>query len=250
MNHSLRLITSLAGISLAALTSAQAGVSFSSTATGTAWNGSPVYTSVPNANFGIISGGTGQSDPAITGSFGVLAETFTPTSAFTLGSFNTVLSINAPGTYQVHLYDLGAAGTVSASATAATYTPGTDLFSGLSLSLSASGGQVQGTFSLTGADQVSLLANEEYALELWTPTALGANGILVFRGSGSDPGGQMFSAADSAGARNTLAGNGQAGGAPRTAGLALYAATVPEPSVFALGGMGLAALLAFRRRKA
>ncbi len=249
MKHSLRFLTSLAGISLAA-TTAQAGISFSSTATGTSSNGSPVYTSVPNANFGIISGGTGQADPTIAGNFGIMAETFTPTSAFSLASFNTVLAINASGTYQVHLYDLGPAGTVSPSGSAATYTPGTDLFSGLSLSLSTSGGQVQGSFSLTGADQVSLLANEEYALEFWTPSALGASGITIYRGSGTDPGGQMFSAGNEVGARNTLAGNGQAGGAPRTAGLALYATSVPEPSTFALAGMGLAALAAFRRRKA
>ncbi len=233
------------------MTTAQAGVSFSSTATGTAWNGSPTYTSVNNANFATISGGTGQADPAITGAFGVLAETFTPTSSFTLGSFNTLLSISANGTYQVHLYDLGPANTVSVSASTATYTPGTDLFSGLSLSLSTTAASVQGTFSLTGSDQVSLQANEEYALELWTPTAIGQNGILVFRGAVADPGGQMFSAPDSAGARNTLAGNGQAGAAPRTAGLALYsAAPVPEPSTFALIGLGAATLFAFRRRSA
>ena len=249
MNHSLRFLTAIAGISLVA-TTAQAGASFSFTPTGTAWNGSPNYTSVNNANFSTISGGTGQGDATFggTATFGVMAETFTPTSAFTLGSINTVLAVNTPATYQIHLYDLGAAGTVSVSASAATYTPGTDLFSGLSLSLSATGGEVQGTFSLTGGDQVSLLAYEEYAFELWTPVAAGTAGVTIFRGSVADPGGQMFSAGDSAGARNTLAGNGQAGGAPRTAGLALYA--VPEPTAFALAAMGAAGLLAFRRRRA
>ncbi|HXS67262.1 MAG TPA: PEP-CTERM sorting domain-containing protein [Candidatus Polarisedimenticolia bacterium] len=248
MNYSLRLLTGIAGISLAAMT-AQAGVSYSSTATGTAWNGSPVYTSIPNSSFGTVSGGTGQSDPTITGSFGVMAETFTPTSSFTLGSINTVLSINAAGTYQLHLYDLGPSGTVSVSSSTATYTPGTDLFSGLSLSL-ATATQAQGTFSFSGPDQVSLQANEEYAFELWTPSSVGQNGVLIFRASGADPGGQMFSAPDAAGARGTLAAEGQAGGAPRTAGIALYATAVPEPSMFVLGVLGVAALWAFRRRGA
>ncbi|HXT12805.1 MAG TPA: PEP-CTERM sorting domain-containing protein [Candidatus Angelobacter sp.] len=181
-----------------------------------------------------------------------MAETFTPTASFTLGSINTVLSVNNPGTYEIHLYDLGAAGTVSVSSSSATYTPGTDLFSGLSLSLSSTGGAVQGTFSLTGADQVSLAANEEYAFELWTPSSLAtSSGVTWYRlasATPADPGGQMFSAPDAAGARGTLAGEGQAGGAPRTAGLALYA--VPEPSIFALAGLGMAALFGFRRRRA
>lgn len=228
---------------------AQAGISYSSSANLAAWEGTPFYTSISSAN--LSSAATAQGDPTITGNYGVMAEMFTPTSAFSLASFNVLLSINNPGTYQFHLYDLGPAGTVSPSTSSATYTPGTDLFSGLSLSLSSSGGEVQGQFTLSGADQVSLAANESYALEIWTPTANGSAGITWYRLPSSppnDPGGQMFSAASETGARNTLAGNGQAGGAPRTASLALYA--VPEPSTLALAGLGLAAgSLLLRRRK-
>ncbi len=236
-------IFSLIGACLAVV-NATAAVSYSSTASGSAWNGSPNYVSVANANFGTVTAGTPQGDPAITGANGVMAETFTPASSFKLGSFNLILSVGTAATYGIHLYDLGPAGTVSVSSSSATYTPGADLFSGLSVSLATSA-QVQGQFSLSGADQINLLANEEYALEIWTPAAAGQNGFIWYRNAIADPGGQMFSGGDNTLARNTLAGNGQAGGAPRTAGLALYA--VPEPSVLGLLGLGLAALIARRR---
>jgi hypothetical protein len=235
-----------AGI-FALATTAQAGISFASGGSLTSWNGTPTYVSLANAS--LSSATTGQGDATITGSFGLMAETFTPSSSFTLGSFSILCSVNASTTYQVHLYDLGPAGTVSVNGTPAPYTPGTDLFSGLSLALSTSGGEVQGSFTLSGADQVSLLANEEYALEIWTPAAVGSAGITWFRNGGSpaDPGGQMFSAGDSAGTRNTLAANGQAGGAPRIGALALYT-VVPEPSSLALVGLGALALI-IRKRK-
>jgi hypothetical protein len=203
--------------------------------------------SLSNANLGGISS---QSDPAITGTFGVLGETFTPGSSFTLGSFSVMGQVSTTAIFQLHLYDLGPAGTVSVSSSAATYTPGTDLFSVNSVALTATGGEVQGQFNLDPADQVNLSANEEYALEIWTPTAIGQNGFIWFRGSAADPGGQMFSDANSTSARATLAANGQAGGAPRTGALALYAAApVPEPGTYALFGGGLAMLGLIRRFK-
>ncbi|HLX69125.1 MAG TPA: PEP-CTERM sorting domain-containing protein [Verrucomicrobiae bacterium] len=216
---------------------AHAQVSYSSSTTITSWAGVPIYTSL--ANSALSGASTAQGDPTITGANGVLAETFTTSGAFTLGSFNVLLSVNNAGTYGVDLLDLGPAGTVSVSSASATYTAGTMLFSD-TVALTGPAGAVQGMFSLSGADRVSLLANEEYALEILTPTALGQNGVTWFRGSTADPGGQMFSGGDSAGTRNTLAGSGQAGGAPRTGALALY--TVPEPStaaLFCLGGLAL-----------
>ncbi len=236
----------LAG-ALALCETSQAQITFSSSTSISAWLGTPTYVSLANAS---LTGLSAQGSPAITGSFGVLAETFTPSSSFTFGSFNVLGQVQAADTFQVHLYDLGPAGTVSVSSSAATYAPGTDLFSVNSVALTTTSGEVQGEFALPVADQVTLAANEEYALEIWTPTADGNNAFLWYRGSTADPGGQMFSDANSANARGTLAGNGQAGGAPRTGSVALYAVTsVPEPSTFALIGSALAAGMMLRRSR-
>ncbi len=147
---------------------AQAQVTFSSSASTAAWNGTPIYTSVANANLGGLSA---QGDPTITGANGVMAETFTTSSSFTLGSFSIMMSLNTNFTYGVDLVDLGPAGTVSPSSATATYTPSGTVFSGsVNVSLSPGSGEVQGSFGLSGADQVTLAANEEYALEILTPS--------------------------------------------------------------------------------
>src|SRR5690242_8143007 len=120
--------------SFALLGVTQAQITFSSGGSLTAWNGSPIYTSL--ANSALSGASTGQSTPSISGSYGVLAETFTPGSSFKLGSIGILLSINntTDPTYQLNLFDLGPAGTVSVSSSSATYTPGTSLFSVNSIS--------------------------------------------------------------------------------------------------------------------
>ena len=229
---------------------AQAQITFSSGGSLTAWNGSPVYTSLANSSLSLAT--TAQANQVITGSYGVMAETFTPSSSFTLGSFDLMMAVNgitAP-TYQVNLFDLGAAGTVSVSSSSATYGAGTSLFADNTVTFSATtGGEVQGTFTLDAIDQVTLKANEEYALELWTPSADGQSGINWNRVSTADAGGQMFSGADATLTRETLAAAGQAGGSPRTGSLALYAAPAPEPASLALVGGGVALLGLMRRFK-
>ena len=241
-------LTALCGVS-------QAQITFTSGGSLTAWNGSPTYTSLANSALGGAT--TGQGNPTITGSFGVLSETFTPTSSFTLASFNILIGVNnvTSPTYTINLYNLGPAGTVSVSASGASYNPSASSPATISLAFSdtvtfsgGSAGAVQGAFTLAGADQVALSANEQYALEILTPSADGNAGVTWFRGSTADPGGQMFSGADGNGIRNTLVGNGQAGGAPRTGALALYAA--PEPGAFVFLGLGGAlSLLVIRRRR-
>jgi len=247
MKNYIKTLAILSALALA--TSVQAQITYSTGGSLTAWNGTPVYVSL--ANSALSGATTGQGDQTITGTYGLMAETFTPSSSFTLGSFAVLMGMNnnTDSSYQINLYDLGTAGTVSVSSSAATYTPVTSLFSDTSISFtSTSGGEVQGTFTLPVADQVTLNAGEEYAIEIWNPTADGSAGITWFRGSTADPGGQMFSGGDAVGgARNTLAANGQAGGAPRTGALALY--QVPEPASMTLMGLGMLAGLIFIRRR-
>jgi len=240
---------------------AQAQITFSSGGSLTAWNGTPTYVSL--ANSALSGASTGQGDATITGTYGLMAETFTPSSSFTLGSFNILLGVNnitAP-TYTINLYDLGPAGTVSVSSSSASYNPYAASPASIALDFSdtvtfaaTSGTEVQGTFTLPIADQVALNANEEYALEILSPTADGSAGVTWYRASTADPGGQMFSSGDGLnsagnGVRNTLAGNGQAGGAPRTGALALYSESVPEPGSLALLGLSSLASILFLRRK-
>jgi hypothetical protein len=247
MNTRLKLLGICGGI-LAAGTVVQAQITYSTLGSVSTWSGTPVYTSLASGT--PLSGLASQGGLAITGSYGVLAETFTPTTSFTVGSFSLMDQFTSAGSaYQVNLFDLGPAGTVSVSSSTATYTPSTSLFSD-TVAATTSSGEVQGVFALPVADQVALNAGEEYALEIWTPSADGQNGFIWYRGSTADPGGQMFSDANSANARGTLAGNGQAGGAPRTGALALYSVPVPEPGSLALMGLGgVVSMFLVRRRQ-
>ena len=206
-----------------------------------------------------------------------MAETFTPSTSFTLGAFAIAASGGtAPSTIQVHLFDVTSKitsnnGTTTqgsgAAYSKATAPALTDLFgngAGLTFSNPAQG-EGQLLFSLTNAatnDRVALTSGHIYALEFWTP--VGMRGFNWWRGAaGSATDGQMMVATDAANVgtgaatinanftsqdlRITLASAGLAGGAPRTASLALY--SVPEPTTLVLIALGVPGLLLAARRR-
>src|SRR5262245_25292996 len=241
MNTLIKPLTIAAGLGIAI--SAQADLSFSTSPTISSYLGTPFYTSLPATSATTAQGNASVATNTV--NF-VLSETFTPVSAVTLGQINILGGVSvASTTLSVHLYDVTG---VDKQGAGAFYNPGTDLFgngSGLSFTVTPSG-ETQWIFGLSNgstSDQVSLTGGNTYALEIWTPLAVGQNGFQWYRGLNVATDGQMMGARNSAGSesRNTIAALGLAGGAPRTASLALYA--VPEPSLIALTGIGLAALV-------
>jgi hypothetical protein len=212
---------------------------------------SQFYTSVAAS-----SATTAQGQPSAGSGAGytVLSETFTPSSAVTLGGFNILESGLGGLTVGVHLYDVTTSITSGNGSTTqgsgATYPAGlSDLFgggAGLSFTTPNNAGTVQGLFLLsngTTSDQVTLNAGDIYALEFWTPTSGGSSQNFDWaRGGAVATDGQMMGSHDATVARLTIATLGLAGAAPRTASLALYS-VVPEPSSLALIGCGIALLV-------
>jgi len=234
---------------------AKADLSFSTSLTVSSWLNSPLYTSLA-ANVAT----TPQGNPSLGSGAAnyVLSETFTAGSSYTLGQIDILAGSTTAGTLSLHLYDVtGGSGVTGANllGSGGFYIPGTDLFgngSGLSFSVSGTGGEQQYIFSLSNgstSDQVSLIAGDVYALEIWTPAAIPQNNFQWYRGGSVATDGQMMGSHDSLSSvsRNTIAALGLAGGAPRTASLALYA--VPEPATMALLGLGALGALVIRRRK-
>jgi hypothetical protein len=270
----------IASAAMLVAVSAHADVVFTNLGTGSlaSWTnvpGSPIYKSlntpsvatVQQGNVGVATGATNNA----------MVETFTAGSSYTLGA----IAISAAGSANVsgmslHLYDITSTLTGGTTAAGAKYTPVTstltDLFgggSGITFASPNTGGQSQYLFELTNGatnDQVAITAAHIYAIEIWTPVASN-QGFFWWRApdaTTNDGLGQMMTAADATGvgtgaatvnanftpedARLAITSAGQAGGAPRTASLALYQA-VPEPGTFILMGIAIPMAFALRRGK-
>jgi hypothetical protein len=258
--------------------SAKADVTLATSSTLTSWdmtNGAPVYTSITAPNVAT----TNQNNNGVTSTGATnyaLVETFTPSSSYTLAGL--AMSVTGGGTatpLSLHLYDVTSAITSNNGTTTqgsgATYSVATstltDLFgngAGLAFNQPPSGG-VQDIFTLSNGstnDLVPLTAGHIYAVELWVSYAI--NTFTWVRAGVVATDGQMMFSADPNNvgtgpislnpanyahedSRVTITSAGFAGGAPRTASLALYA--VPEPSSLLLLGLAAPAMTwAVRRR--
>lgn len=224
--------------------SSQAGVTLSidstTTQASTSWSGSPAANlaqsiSTPNSQ---TSQDGGLSSGAI----------FKAANTFTLGAVEIDEAfLTGGGNFNLFMYDFGASYTLPAASPVYT-------FSGSELNLFSPGLNVTLTsatqfdlFTFSGADQVSIISGHSY----WFGLVATDGSVLTWERSG--PSANQDIAVNSSvavGPAGTLLNNGGTG-ANRTPVAAFFATSpVPEPSTFALGGLGAAALLAYRRRKA
>ena len=160
-----------------------------------------------------------------------MSEIVTPTTTFTLDTISVEWAGAAPtpnGQVSLHLYTLGTRTLMPNLATDAStfYFVTTDLLgggTGLPFFINGvpSTSIVNFTLDNTGTtDQVTLTAGTSYAVEFWNVTDPYSNTPFTWmrtpNATISDPGGQGFAhpnTTDFATSRNTIAANGQAGGA-------------------------------------
>ncbi len=167
----------------------------------------------------------------------------------TLSAFSMIVNgASSTVTYQPVLLDLG---TAIINSYATTFNPSLhpNLFGSISLTLPVVSSRSFVEFDLTGSDAITLTVGNSYAVGLLNVTA-GAADINFLRDSGvqADPNGAPWQT-DASGLSSTSGTVPGWGGGPRNMLVGVYTTSVPEPSSFALAGMGVAAMLAFRRRK-
>ena len=242
MNYSLRLLTCAASLSLAVMTTAQAGVTLSidstTTQASTSWSGSPAGTLAQSIDTPNLQN---SQDGGV--SSGVI---FKAGSSFTLGAVEIDEAfLTGGGNFNLALYDLGSAYSLPATSPVYTFTGSeVNLFSaGLNVTLT-SANQFD-VFLLSGADRASINSGDSYWFGL---VATDGSSLTWERGPATANQDIAVNGVVVGGAGTVLNNGGT--GANRTPVAAFFAATVPEPSTFALAGVGLGALLAFRRRRA
>jgi len=236
MNNCTKVLAVL-GLAVAGISPASAAISTSislNSVSGiagiTSWPNA--YTETSRANPSQYSIGEGSYGGA---SLYSLGQSWTATTSGNLTRMQIAISGTAPVSFNVALYDAGTSGWANIGS--GTYNPGVNvsanLFSDTSVQTWAQftlPGATAGVldFSLSGADQVSIVAGRQYIFEISSTTNPG--GMIWYRNGDNTieyAGGQAFRQ------RSPLNGN-----AARDMTLAATVVGVPEPTSAALLGMG------------